>query len=74
MAETRRIRRAGSIVLEGVVTTNGEFRDVRIVRGEDDPLAVYFVDAAKQWRFRPALKNGQPVEVIYNISMNIDVR
>jgi TonB family protein len=72
--ETRRIRRAGSIVLEGVVTTDGQFRNVRIVRGEDDPLAGYVLEAVKQWRFRPALKDGQPVEVIYNVSANIDVR
>jgi hypothetical protein len=73
-AETKRQRRAGILLFEGVVTTEGHYRDVRIIGGENGPLAPYVLDAVKQWQFRPALKEGRPVDLIYNVSANIHVR
>lgn len=67
-------RRGGVIVLESVVAEEGSVTAVKVLRGEDDSLAPYVVEAVKQWRFRPATRNGKPVAVYYNLSVNIDVR
>ena len=62
------------IVLEGVVTKKGTVRDLKIIKGENDPMTPNVVAAVKQWRFRPATLHGEPVDVIYNVSSFIHVR
>jgi protein TonB len=69
---TRRI--AGVIVLEVVVTKNGTVRDLKIIKGEKDPMAPNVIAAVGQWRFRPATQHGKPVDVIDSVSSIIDVR
>jgi periplasmic protein TonB len=73
-AERKNYRRSGTVLFEGVVGKDGRFRDVKIIRGENDPLAPHMLEAVRQWQFRPALKDGRPVDVIYNLSANIHVR
>ena len=71
----REIRRQGAIIiLEGVVTTRGDVRDLRVIRGENDPLTPYILKAVREWRFRPAEKQGEPVAALYTISVNIHTR
>lgn len=63
-----------SILLEGVVTRTGRMRDLRILKGTGDPMAPYVLTAVRQWEFRPATKNGKPVDVIYHIATRVEVR
>ena len=44
-----------------LVDSSGEVREVVIVRGLPDGLNEQAIQAAYQMRFRPALKNNQPV-------------
>jgi protein TonB len=69
-----RARAGGVIAVEGVITTTGAFRDLRVIRGAANPLAPYVLDALKQWKFRPATEDGRPVAVVYAISVDVDVR
>jgi TonB family protein len=64
----------GIIVLEGVVTRTGRMRDLRILKGAGDPMVPYILTAVRQWEFRPATKNGKPVDVIYHLSTRVEVR
>ena len=59
------VRAGGVIVLEGVVTRTGRMRDLRVLKGANDPMAPRVVAAVQQWEFRPATRNGKPVDVIY---------
>ena len=61
-------RAGGIIILEGVVTVKGDLREIRVIRGAADPLTPRVVAALKQWKFRPATKNGKPVEVYYTMT------
>ena len=70
----RQIRQPGMIALEGVITKEGKVRDLRIIRGSDDALAPYVLAAVEQWEFSPATRNGDPVDVIYDVSTYIHVR
>ena len=67
-------RAGGAIVLECVVTRTGVVRDVKIIKGADDPMASYVAAAVKQWKFRPATRRGEPVDVIYSVTTFIHVR
>jgi protein TonB len=58
----------GVVVLEAVITTSGDVDSLRVVSGH--PLLVQAaLDAVRQWRYRPTLLNGQPVEVITTITV-----
>jgi len=51
----------GSVLLQAFVGTDGSIRDLRVLSG--DPILISAaLEAARQWRFRPYLQNGQPVE------------
>ena len=61
---------AGSVLFRAVIGTNGSIRKLEPV-GATDPI---FVDASKaavkKWTYKPALWNGQPVELETEISVN----
>jgi TonB family protein len=53
----------GEVVLEGVVTEAGAMADIRVVKSLEPSLDQAAIDAALQWRFEPARKDGEPVRV-----------
>jgi TonB family protein len=66
---------AGLVVLEAVIDKRGVVRDVRVIRDAGEPAAgAAYAASMKKWRFRPATLHGQPVDVTYNFTVNIDVR
>jgi protein TonB len=57
-------RISGSVVVQYVVDKKGYTRDVKVT--QSTPPGVFdraAIDAIRQWRYRPAHYNGQPVEV-----------
>jgi TonB family protein len=69
----KQTRRSGRVELRAIIAIDGTIRSLQLVSG--DP---FFYESAKeavsQWRYRPTVLNGQPVEidtfisVIYNIN------
>lgn len=59
----RKAKFQGTVVLNLVVQRDGSVRDIRIVQSLGLGLDEKALEAVKQWRFRPGLKNGQPVDV-----------
>jgi peptidyl-prolyl cis-trans isomerase A (cyclophilin A) len=53
---------SGTVVLSAVIGTDGIIKDLQVVSGPD-LLQQAALDAVKQWRYRPYLSNGDPVEV-----------
>jgi len=41
-----------------------------VLRSLDSGLDQKAVDAVKQWKFEPAMKNGEPVAVVINVEVN----
>jgi len=67
--EAGRARIEGTVVLLAVIGKDGSVQDVRVENGL--PLLVQAaIDAVKQWRYRPYLVNGEPVEVDSRITIN----
>ena len=60
------VRARGVVALTARVDSDGTVRTVRIVSG-DRALAAAAVRAVRQWRYRPYLKDGQPVATETNI-------
>jgi TonB family protein len=62
--------RLGIVILEGVVTKDGDVRDLRVLKGPGNDYERAIVQAIEQWKFKPATLHGQPVDVIYNLTVN----
>jgi periplasmic protein TonB len=60
------IRARGVVSLTAGLDSDGAVRSVRVVSG-NRALAAAAVQAVRQWRYRPYLKDGQPVPTETNI-------
>jgi protein TonB len=67
--EAGRARIEGTVVLLAVIGKDGSVQDVQLESGVP-LLAQAAIDAVKQWRYRPYLLNGEPVEVASRITIN----
>ena len=68
-AEAGRARLEGPVVLMAVIGQDGRVKDVRVESGLPI-LAQAAIDAVKQWRYKPYLIDGEPVEVDSRITIN----
>lgn len=63
---------AGEVILQVLVRLDGSTEVVRVIKS-----LPYCVDAAKEnarlWRWKPALKNGKPVEALGIITVTFDI-
>ncbi|MGH9580483.1 MAG: TonB family protein [Terriglobales bacterium] len=62
-AELIRKRVEGKVTLYAVIRSDGTVGDVRVLRGFDEQLDDNARRALLRWRFRPASKNGVPVDL-----------
>ena len=60
--EARRKHVQGTVVMKAVIGHEGEVQELTLVSG-DPLLAPAALKAAKQWKYKPYLLQGQPVEV-----------
>jgi protein TonB len=67
--EAGRARIEGAVVLMAVIGKDGSVEDVRVESGLPI-LAQAAIDAVKQWRYRPYLLNGEPIEIDSRITIN----
>lgn len=64
----RAARVQGDVVLNAIIDVNGQITNLQLVSGH--PMLVpAAIDAVKQWRYKPYLLNGQPVEVETTITV-----
>jgi len=67
--DARAARIQGSVVIATIIGKDGNIESERLVSG-DPLLAPAAMDAVKQWKYRPYLLNGNPVEVDTQITVN----
>jgi TonB family protein len=67
------MRVQGSVVLQAVVGTDGNIENLRVLSGPSI-LTAAAQQAVRQWRFKPYLQNGQPVETKARITVNFSIR
>jgi periplasmic protein TonB len=67
-ALARQARIQGNVVLHAIIDKDGKVAQLEVVTGH--PLLVQAaLDAVKQWRYKPTLLNGDPVEVDTTITV-----
>ena len=67
--EANRARKEGKVVLSLVVDTTGHAQNLRVVTPLGYGLDEKAIEAVKQWRFQPGMKDGKPV----NVQINVEV-
>jgi len=64
----RRMKVQGSVVLQARIGQDGAIQDLQVMRGPEI-LSSAAVEAVKQWRFKPHLEAGRPVETDARITV-----
>lgn len=64
----------GEVVLEIVVRRDGTVGDVTLLEGLPSGLSDRAIQAVRQWRFSPARRLGQPVDVIVEVAVEFKLR
>jgi len=68
MAKIARVQ--GPVVLAAVIGKDGTIQGLRVVSSASPLLNQAALEAVKQWRYRPYILNGEPVEVDTTITVN----
>ena len=53
----------GEVVLYAVIRRDGSVDSIQLVRGIDEQLDANAMEALSQWKFRPAARQGSPVDL-----------
>ena len=72
--EARKAQYQGTGVFEAIIRSDGTVKILRVVRSLDFGLDENAIQALKQWRFRPGMRNGEPVDVLLQIEVNFNLR
>jgi len=63
----------GSVVLQAIIGADGIIENIHVLSGPPI-LAAAAQQAVREWRFKPVLQNGQPVETKANITVNFTIK
>jgi len=72
-ADAKKQHLEGNVKLRLVVGADGNVRSIQLVSGAP-MLAPAAISAARQFRYAPALLNGQPIETIQTIDMSFSLK
>ncbi|HLY60909.1 MAG TPA: energy transducer TonB [Terriglobia bacterium] len=62
-------RTQGEVELKAIIGKDGTIQELKVISGS--PLLIRAaVDAVSRWRYQPTLLNGEPVEVVTDITVN----
>jgi periplasmic protein TonB len=70
----RKGRITGVVIIEAIINKNGDVEQVRVLKGLPLGLSEKAEDAVKQWKFKPGTLNGEPVPVIFDLTVNFTMQ
>ena len=68
----RQMKVQGAVILQALIGADGAIQDLKVLSGPAI-LASAAQEAVRQWRFRPYLQNGVPVETEAKITVNFTI-
>ncbi len=72
-AKARQARIQGTVLLQAEINKEGRIANLRLISGPPE-LAPAAIGAVQQWRYRPYLLMGEPVEVETQIQVNFQLQ
>ena len=75
-AEAMRARLQGTVILNCVVTPDGVCTNIRIAKSLDMMFGLdeQAIASAREWRFRPGTRSGEPVPVLVTLEIGFTIR
>src|SRR5262249_447480 len=70
----RHAKTTGVVVVEAIIDKNGNVDQVKVIKGLPMGLSDAAEEAVRQWKFKPATLNGEPVDVIFNLTVNFTLQ
>lgn len=64
----------GIVDLEAIVEPDGRVGPVRVIRTLEPGLDQQAIDAVRQWRFTPGMRDGKPVPVLVSIELTFKIK
>jgi protein TonB len=65
----KRTRTEGAVEFEAVIGKDGTIEELKVLRGHPW-LVKAALEAVRQWRYQPTLLNGEPIEVVTEITVS----
>jgi TonB family protein len=66
--------RQGNVLLAGRIDAKGQIGDLRLVATSNKALVKPAIEAVEQWKFRPAMKDGKPIEIFANVGVRFRIQ
>jgi len=67
-------RISGIVIMEVLIDESGVVKDALILKDLPYGMGHSALEAVRQWRFAPATRNGEPVDVLFNLTVNFKLR
>ena len=64
----------GNVLLVGRIDPRGKVQDLRAVAASYDDLVPAALDAVRQWEFKPATRDGKPIDIAVNVAVRFRVK
>ncbi len=65
--------RQGNVLIAGVIDAKGQVGDLHVVATSNNGFTQPAIDAVRQWRFRPATKNGKAIPIFINAGVRFRI-
>jgi TonB family protein len=72
--EAREARIQGVVILQAIIDEEGTVAELKVIKGLPFQLTENTLETVKNWRFRPATLEGQPVPVYYNLTVSFSLQ
>jgi protein TonB len=70
----RKARIQGVVIVQAIIDEQGNVTNVSVLKGLPMGLSEAAESAVKQWKFKPAVLNGRPVSVYFNLTVNFQLQ
>jgi TonB family protein len=72
--KARDARVQGEVVMSMIIGSDGNVQSLRVINSASPVLEQAALEAVKQWKYKPYLLNGSPVEVDTTVTVNFTLR
>lgn len=70
----RRGRISGIVILELAISETGTIENLAVIKSLGPAIDVAAADAVRKWKFAPAMRDGKPIAVLFNLTINFKLK
>lgn len=64
----------GVVILEAAISDTGNVENISVLKSVAPGLDMAAAEAVREWKFKPATKDGKPVPVLFNLTINFKLK